>query len=215
MDELTDEEFTRLYGAWAEHTPKDVAEAFAGYGGIWWVAGGWAIEAFTGVSRPHDDIDVSALVNELPLLRRFLAGRLDAWIPTGGVLAPLVPGDRPDSDASGVLPEGCAQLWTRADAASVWEFDILLSPGDERTWVYKRDPSVRMPMDDALWERDGVRYLRPEIQLLYKAKGNRVKDRADLESVLPRLEDSRRSWMVDALHRTDPQHPWLTFLRTT
>ncbi|WP_166984263.1 nucleotidyltransferase domain-containing protein [Paramicrobacterium fandaimingii] len=215
MNELSDEEFTRLYGAWAEHTPRDAAEAFAAYDGTWWVAGGWAIEAFTGVSRPHDDIDVSVLANELPLLRRFLDGRLDAWIPTSGVLAPLLPGDRPDSAAGDVLPEGCTQLWTRADAASVWEFDILLSPGDERTWVYKRDPSVSMPLGDALWQLDGIPYLRPEIQLLYKAKGDRAKDRADLENVLPRLDRERRAWLADALTREDTRHPWLDVLATT
>jgi hypothetical protein len=27
----------------------------------WWVAGGWAVEAFTGVARSHEDIDLSVL----------------------------------------------------------------------------------------------------------------------------------------------------------
>ncbi|MCW4457934.1 nucleotidyltransferase domain-containing protein [Microbacterium sp. MPKO10] len=212
MTELTDDEFTRLYGEWAGHTPTDAAAFFAEYQGTWWVAGGWSIEAFTGVTRPHDDIDISMLSAELPQLRRFLAGRLDAWMASSGTLTPLLADDRPDAPANELLPEGGSQLWTRADAASAWEFDILLSPGDEHTWVYKRDPTMRMPMSDAVWSRDGVRYLRPEIQMLYKARGDRAKDRADLRAVVPLLEPARHSWLIDGLTRADPQHPWLAML---
>ncbi|GAB2511866.1 nucleotidyltransferase domain-containing protein [Paramicrobacterium agarici] len=212
MPEMSDAEFTRLYGEWAARTPADAGVFFAEYSGAWWVAGGWSIEAYTGVPRPHEDMDIGVLGAEFAELRRHLRGRLDAWTPTYGTLTPLLPDDRPDAAADDVLPEGCAQLWTRADAASRWEFDILLSPGDAQTWVYKRDPVVRMPMSDALWERDGVHYLRPEIQLLYKAKGDRAKDRDDLAAVMPRLRDERRSWLVDALARTAPQHPWLKLL---
>ena len=35
----------------------------------WWVVGGWAIEAFTGVARRHEDIDLVIWARDLPLLR--------------------------------------------------------------------------------------------------------------------------------------------------
>lgn len=37
----------------ADRTPADAARLLADYTGPWWVAEGWAIEAFTGVSRNH------------------------------------------------------------------------------------------------------------------------------------------------------------------
>ena len=210
---LTDEdEFQRLYGRWAERTPQDAARFFDGYPGTWWIAGGWALEAFTGVIRHHDDLDPSALIADLPLLRRHLAGRLHAWTAASGALKPLLHDDRPEAAAAEVLPEGCNQLWTRRDADHPWEYDILLAPGSRDEWVYRRDASIRMPMDDALWQRDGIRYIQPEIQLLYKARGLREKDQVDFDATLPFLGARRRRWLTDALERTIPHHPWLSAL---
>lgn len=49
------DETERLYGPWAARTPDDAVDLFEGYAGRWWIAGGWAIDAFTGV-RPHGDL---------------------------------------------------------------------------------------------------------------------------------------------------------------
>ena len=78
--------------------------------------------------------------------------------------------------------------------------------------MYKRDESVSMPMRDALWQRDGIRYLQPEIQLLYKAKGLRAKDAVDFYNTLPHLNELQRAWLRAGLERTLPGHPWLTDL---
>jgi hypothetical protein len=76
---LEHDELVRLYGPWAGRTPRDAAALFHGYDGLWWMAGGWSLEAFTGASRRHDDCDPCVLRTELPLLRHHLAGRLDLW----------------------------------------------------------------------------------------------------------------------------------------
>lgn len=205
---MSDGDLVRLYGPWAGHTPGDAAELLDGYPGLWWVAGGWAVQAFTGVVREHADCDVSILRDDLPLLRAHLAGVLDVWAAAGGALHPLDPATRPAAAADDVLPQGCSQVWTRRDGRSAWDYDVLLTPGSDSTWVYRRDTTLTLPMTDALWERDGVRYLQPEIQLLFKARGRRPKDDADLEATLPLLDEHRRSWLLDALRRTAPAHPW-------
>lgn len=196
-------EFLRLYGDWTTRTPDDVRALFDGYAGTWWIAGGWALQAFTGVVRPHEDIDPGVLRDELPLLRAHVAGRYDLWAAFSGALKPV------SSDAPGELPDGCGQLWVRRSAADPWEYDILLGPGSAGEWRYRRDPELRMPMAEALWERDGIRYLQPEIQLLYKAKGRRPKDEDDLRATLPHLDARRRAWLAEALERTLPGHPWI------
>ena len=212
VSDLDHDAFGRLYGEWAPRTPEDVKALFAGYPGTWWLAGGWALEAFTGVARPHDDIDPSVLRCELPLFRRHLAGRLDVWTATRGAMSPLLPDADPDGSAEEVLPEGCGQVWTRPSAADPWEYDILVVPGTPKEWVYRRDCSVRLPLADALWSRDGIAYLQPEIQLLYKAQGLRPKDQADFDATLPHLDARRRGWLRDALGARLPGHPWLAAL---
>ncbi|MFD5213261.1 hypothetical protein [Microbacterium sp. NPDC058345] len=200
---MDDAEFTRLYGQWERRDPRDVRAFFDGYPGVWWVAGGWALQAFTGVERHHEDIDPGILRDDLPLLREHVRGRMDLWAPFSGALRPVM-SDDPDA-----LPEGSQQLWCRRSAADPWEYDILLGPGTPDQWQYKRDPRIRMPMHEALWERDGVRYLQPEIQLLYKARGLRDKDQADFDATLDFLDERRRRWLSDALERTLPEHPWI------
>jgi len=61
MKQLSDAEFEARYGRWSGLTPSQMAAVFSGYSGDWWVVGGWAIEAFTGVPRKHEDIDVVVL----------------------------------------------------------------------------------------------------------------------------------------------------------
>ena len=85
----------------------------------------------------------------------------------------------------------------------------MLSRSSAEIWVYKRDPSITMPMRQALWERDGVRYLCPELQLLHKAKAVRPKDQADFDAAIPLLDGDRRAWLRDAIARVRPDHPWL------
>lgn len=214
MAERDDDEFDAVYGGWAGRAPADVAVLFDGYPGARWIAGGYAIEAFTGIERPHGDIDPGILRDDLPLLRRHLAGRLHVWAASSGSLTPLWPDDLPDAPADEVLPPGCGQVWTRPDATSPWEYDILLTPGTPVEWVYKRDPSIRLPMSRAVHRVDGLPYLRPEVQLLLKARGLRPKDQADFDVTAPLLGHHERAWLVESLLLSEGRdHPWVSLLR--
>ena len=50
----------------------------AGFGRPWWLVGGWSIEAYTGVPREHEDVDLSILACDVPAFRAHLG---DAWTP--------------------------------------------------------------------------------------------------------------------------------------
>ncbi len=67
------------------------------------------------------------------------------------------------------------------------------------------------PVDDVTWVADdGIRYLRPEITLHFKARFQRPKDERDLEVALPLLTEDRRAWLHEAITATEgPDHPWL------
>ncbi len=212
VSELSGDELIRLYGPWAGRTPADAARLLAGYPGPWWIAGGWAIEAFTGVRRHHGDLDLEVLRADLPLLRQHLAGRLDVWTADDGALRPLLPSDDLHGEADTVLPVGCGQVWVRPSGAEPWEYDILLMTGDRNTWEFKRDRRIRLPLTDISWSRDDVHYLRPEIQLLLKARGLRPKDQRDFDAALPLLSRESLVWLRESLELVHPGHPWLAAL---
>lgn len=88
INTLSTTEFERLYGPWERRAPADVLALFEGFRRPLWVAGGWVLKAFTGVSRAHVETDVGVLRADLSIPRRHLANRLDVWTAT---MAPCVP----------------------------------------------------------------------------------------------------------------------------
>jgi S-adenosylmethionine synthetase len=63
--------------------------------------------------------------------------------------------------------------------------------------------------------QDGIAFLAPEIQLLYKARATRAKDQADFDQVVPHLDREARTWLRQSLARLDPEHVWNSMLKET
>src|SRR5207342_2336254 len=161
-----DREFYRWYGSWDPLTPTGVADLLAGLDAPWWIVGGWAIEAFTGRARDHEDIDVAFDRADLPAVLDHLLRTVCVWSNADGTLRPL---KRPED-----LLAGCRQPWVRRDGASPWLADLAVTTLDGDTWVSPRDDRVRVRFADATFiGRDGMRYLRPEIVLSFKARVQR------------------------------------------
>jgi hypothetical protein len=200
-------EVVRLYGPWKVRTPSDAADFLRRYPGSWWIAGGWAIDAFTGTARAHGDLDIGIPRTEVEDFVEFVGTALDVWAAAGS-LTPLL------RDGS-YVPDDCGNLWLRASGADPCEYDVLLEDVRDETWVYKRAPHISRPLSHYLWSRDGITYLRPEVQLLLKAKHARTKDTLDLERCLPHLDDDSRTWLTRSLRQDDPQHPWVGSLTDT
>jgi hypothetical protein len=57
-----------------------------------------------------------------------------------------------------------------------------------------------------------VSFLRPDVQLLYKAKYHRPKDNGDFENALPLMSEKQRRWLREALQQVHPADPWLARL---
>lgn len=202
-EQVAEDEFQALYGAWDPMTPAAFAQQMTGFDRPWWIVGGWAIEAATGFRREHEDTDVSILACDVPAFVRFMQGRWHVWNNVGGVLHPL--GERwPTVD------EPASQLWLRADAAAPWIVDIPLTPDDNGRWTNKVVTGHVAEVESVTWVADdGIRYLLPEIVLVYKARLRRPKDDPDFEATLPCLNAERLAWLRESLTAVVPDHPWL------
>lgn len=206
--EMSDEDrdFYRWYGPWRPLTPRGIVRVMRGANMRWWIVGGWAVDAFTGVPREHEDIDVSFFRADLPRLLEHIAPRYCVWSNFNGTLRPL----RKPED----LLEGSRQLWVRRDGYSPWLFDLAMNPHDGDTWISARHEEIRMTFDQATYvaDADGIRYLRPEIVLWMKAHRTQSKDERDIGEILPRLSAEQIDWLRATLESTHPGHPWLKLL---
>jgi hypothetical protein len=194
---------TTPWGEW-DHLPlTELLSTFEGLAVPWWIAGGFAIDAFAGSGRrEHDDIDVSVFASDQLAVRRHLA----EWEPRygEGLLNPW----RLDEP----LPPSVHDIWVRRDANDAWRFQVMLNPGGLDELVYRRDRRIRLPLDRATHVVDGVRYLAPEVQLLFKSRGPREKDERDLSDCLPLMTAAQRQWLADALALAEPTSPWRAHL---
>ena len=178
----------------------------------WCVAGGWALEVFTGqVERSHEDTDVIVYREDALALQRFLLAR--GWnteLIVRGLYRPWPLGEP--------LPDDVIQVHADHAHNTVGYLDFLLTPGDARTWVYRRNPDITRERDHSeIIGAHGIPALAPEIGLLFKAGGAgqmgvRNKDSEDFERVLPHLEPERRAWLRGVLEVQHPDHPWIARL---
>ncbi len=190
-------------GHWEPLSPPQIADLFESCPCRWWIAGGHAIDAFVGVldRRPHEDVDVGLLTRDQTTMQVFLhSWELHCADPPGH-LRPWRTGE--------VLAEPIHDVWARSHASGPWRFQLLLNPADGDEWVYRRDPRIRLPVDEIVWRRDGIPYLVPEIQLLFKSKTTRPRDEQDFADAVPSLDSRQREWLAEAISLTSSDHPWL------
>jgi hypothetical protein len=62
---------------------------------------------------------------------------------------------------------------------------------------------------------DGLPYLAPEIQLLYKSKAPRERDDVDFAGIYPLHTAAARGWLRDAIGLINPTHAWVVAIRST
>ena len=200
MDEA---ELVRWYGRWQPWTVKQLVGLLEDWPHPWWIAGGHALDAFTGLTRSHSDIDVAVFRRDIPALRAHLGTSYHCWAAGSGALRPLT-ADEPQ------LPGWADQCWVREHAGTPWRADILANPDRDGAWAFRRDPTIVLPLDAVVWrDADGTAFQRTEITLAWKAKHHRPKDNADLARTWPLLNPTERAWLRATLAQLHPGHPWL------
>ena len=193
------------YGPWDPLPPRQVAELFAGLSVPWWISGGYAIEAFVGRSiRDHDDIDIGILrADHLRVREAFADWDFHAADPPG-TLRPWPLGES--------LSQSVHDIWCRPTADAPWQMQLMLNEHDRHRWLFRREPAISRDMATLTFLRDGIPYLVPEVQLLFKSKSPRPKDELDFEAAEALLDQDRRRWLAHAIAKCSPRHPWLSRL---
>jgi hypothetical protein len=188
-------------GRWQALTPHHARRLLRSFEPRYWIAGGWAIDLFLGKQhRPHKDLDVGIRRADVPGIFTALPG-WDFFEAKDGSLSKLDPGEPPRASVN--------SLWSRPTSSAEWALEFLLDDSSDEEWIFRRDPSIRLPIERALrLNPEGIPYLSPEIQLLYKARNPRAEDQADFERVQPRLDPCARGWLEHALTRLHPDHHW-------
>ena len=192
---------------WAPLSPPELAVLFAEAPFRWWIAGGHALALAAGRTwREQGDIDALVLRSDASAARRRLGG-WDLWVADP-------PGELRPWRVEEVLSPFPHDIWCRRDAEDHWRFQLMIDEDDAAGWHSRRDARIALPLDRlGAMSADGIPYLRPEVQLYYKAKSIRPKDEQDLVEVLPMLEADARHWLASAVVTTfGDDHPWLSQL---
>jgi hypothetical protein len=201
-----DHQFSRVYGPWRPYRPDEVAHLLQGFSEPWWIVGGQAIEAFSGVPREHEDVDVSIFSSAFQALRAQLGDRFHLWSNDGGLFR-HVTDDHPEP----LTP--LAQTWVREHAMAPWVMDVILNGEGDGIWRARRDIDLTAPLEEVTWiSPAGIRYLNPELVLFFKARLQRPKDQVDLSSCLPLLSSEQLTWLLGAVREAYPDNPWIARL---
>ena len=188
---------------WDALSPHELRGLMEGFAAPWWVAGGWALDLFLGgQTRQHGDIDIAILRGDQLALREHLAG-WDVHVAHKGELTPWAPGDW--------LMAPRHQFWARRSPEEAWSLEILLEDREGDDWLFRKQPSLRMPLRAVGGATaDGIRYMSPEVVLLYKANAPELaRNAADFDVGAPALHAAARSWLRASISVVYPGHSWL------
>lgn len=169
---------------------------------MWFVAGAWAIDLYLDeVTRPHGDIEIGIFRKDQIALHDYL----DGWR-----LQKVVNGVQSVWHRSEALELPVHELYCFNETADPQQFEALLNESNDREWIYRRNQMVRRSLAKCmLTSNAGVKFLCPEVVLLYKSKNPRAKDEHDFSAVVNHLEEDRRAWLKDAITVCEPEHHWL------
>jgi hypothetical protein len=172
----------------------------------WFVCGGWAIDLFAGKqTREHSDLEISVFrQDQLAVRERFLDWHPGKVVdgPDGPLIVPWYEGEWL------MLPIHQVKLYM--DGFRPREFEFMLNEVEDGIWHFRRVPEITLTQERLIRvSGDGIPYVTPEVQLLYKARLMRDHDRADFDVALPRMNTAQRDWLRLSLEQFLPGHEWL------
>lgn len=190
---------------WKPWTIEKIKKTFDGL--EWILAGGFALEIFVGKNyRNHADIDILIKrEDQKKIFDRIEKSRI--FVSQNGNLSLF------DKNTFYKFP--IQDIWILSENISAWCLQIMLYDVEDGFWIYKRDKNIKVEHDFLFWEKDGVKIIKPEIQLLYKSKSIRPKDEEDFQVLKTRLNKNAAEWLNSALEKCYCRHRWISDLTKT
>lgn len=192
------------YNCWQPYTLEQLTQQLAPLD--WILAGGNALQLFVGEAyRTHQDIDILLLrEDQLKLVQCIELESIFVTDGQGGLLS---------YDSQKYYEKPIQDLWCLNATKDAWGLQIMLFDCKNNYWIYKRNPAIRLPMSQIYFEKENCKFLKPEIQLLYKSKNIRDKDQFDFETLVPLLDTNAKQWLFDRLSACYAYiHPWILAL---
>lgn len=182
--------------------PQKIAALMRDFQSDWFIAGGWAIDLYLGeISRPHDDIEIAIFRRDQIALQNYL----NDWVLQKVENSVLSVWNQND-----FLELPVHEIHCFREMSDPQNFEILLNERNDIEWIYRRNERVTKSLTEiCLTTNSGIRFLRPEIVLLYKSKNPRAKDEQDFEAVVKHLDAESKKWLANALAICDSKHCWL------
>jgi hypothetical protein len=168
----------------------------------WFVAGGWAIDLFLEEqTRPHEDIEIAIFRKEQLQLQKHLQN----WN-----LKKVAGGELLDWKKDEFLELPIHEIHCFNDLTEPPMLEVLLNETNGKEWIFRRDERITKPVSKLFFTaKFGIKYLRPEVVLLYKSKNPRAKDEQDFNAAGKHLDSESKEWLKNALSICYSQHRWI------
>jgi hypothetical protein len=199
----------------------------------WFVSGGWAIDIHLNrVTRERCDLDISVPFSDrLKCIEFFLAKgwRIEGKLAGGFKTIHKVSDYQDDIRYFWSFPEGVDFVseyidengnrriaYHRAIQRKLDYIEVFFDLIEDNHFVFRRDPRVKRDENKAILERDGVRYLAPELALLFKSNNLSEKNSLDFNAVADSLAGDALAWLIETLSLVyNNSHPWLGQLKAS
>jgi ribosomal protein S18 acetylase RimI-like enzyme len=191
---------------WKPISVDEVKILFKDFKLKWWIAGGWAIDLYLKKqTRKHGDVDILVQREDQRQIQVLLQD-WELWVsdPPGN-LRPWRKGE--------FLQKGIQDIWARKTAKDPWQLQIMFFDTENNEWIYKRDETIRRGLSLITVVTDeGLFLLAPEVQLLYKSKSLREKDKLDFENTRLAMNPAQKDWLREMLIKIYNNHEWINKL---
>ncbi len=194
------------------------------------LCGGFAIELFLNRTvRMHGDVDVSAWWEERDSIILYMQSLgWQVYELCGGGLAHRITDIAQQFRSRRnifCMTDACNNVaLTKTDELDMYQvsfdpcnlehltfIEFLFNHRQDGRFLYARNKAISLPLKEAILSRNGIRYLAPELVLLYKSTDpDRPGYQLDYDAAMAALSPVQKGWLYTALQTMYPGgHRWL------